>query len=132
MLKKIGIVFTIALLAALTLANTPPTDPDGEVVYAPYGPTPGDGSYYSIPHEPSRRVTLPLAEGVSLASFAVTQDHTVTCYIFANTPWKSGSKVRGDGVQECSGNVAATRLKFALQRHKAGPWWVTLHKWDSG
>jgi len=110
MLKKIGIVVPFVLLAVLTLANTPPTDPHGEVVFMPQGPT--------------GPVTIgtPPTDGDALAS---SDDEEAYCIVEATNPWlEPGPSVWGGGAIDCAGAWAETKLKVVLQRHKLGPWWV--------
>ena len=129
----------LMVVALVLMANGPPgekpTDPDGEVVWAPWDANPV--VHYTIPRDPDGFVEHSEADGELIdwvvSSSAGPRNHTVVCSIFANRPWRSGSNARGDAAQECSGSTYAEgRLKFALQRHKAGPWWVNLNTWDSG
>lgn len=122
MLKRILVVLSIVLLTALTLANTPPTDPDGEVVYMPQGST-GPVRFGSNYPEGG----VPISELPS--GIAAMSSGTADCDLGALQPYKeTATQVYGYAGLRCTGDVVATKLTGTLQRHKWGPWWVNLQK----
>ena len=147
--KKLALIALALVMALVAIANGPPTDPDGEVVFAPYGPEPivtftiplGDGPEILPPADDS---LLLISEGDAEAAAAeleqalnanasLTQQTGVSCSAGASSPNKiNATQVQGAGAVVCTGSVAQTKLIYALQRHLWGPWWSTIRHHNSG
>ena len=141
MLKKIGLLFVLIVLSFAILAQTPPTDQDGEVVFDPRPEGTGVVYFGVINGEPFNSPTLPeglepitLPDGSVLPEEVDDGDYTMDiseddfyCVVAGLEPeLEPGPIVTGGGSIACAGSWDETWLRATLQRHWIGPWWTNL------
>ena len=116
MKKKFITIALVLIVAVLAIANGPPTDPDGEVVFAPWKPT-GPVRITTDPNPPEGGALLNSGGGYAY------------CDVGAGIPaLEPGQIVHGAATIDCEGDWQQTKVQGTLQRHKWGPWWVNLNK----
>ena len=128
MLKKIGVLIVLIVLSFVILAQTPPTDPDGQVVFMPQGPTGADKVTIrtEVPEGRQEGEVSPKEGEVSPKANSVTNG-TAQCDISSSGASLGGiGEVVGEAYIDCSGDWTHTRLIAVLQRHLWGPWWVNI------
>ena len=112
MYKKIGLLITFFVLALTLLANTPPADPEGEVVYDPRTPNEGpvifgvlNGRPFSTSDPDSLPENFPENPTVDNVLMSISNDD-FACDLNASDPWTTngGGTVNGQATSNCSGN----------------------------